>query len=70
VRRATAVQALALAVLAGGLAFLVLSSADSWADWVVFGAIALTAFGASVAVNRREHPTHKRAFTRSSRDRR
>jgi len=64
------VQALALAVLAAGLAFLVLSSADSWSDWVVFAVIALTAFGGAVAVNKREYPTRKRAFTRSSDDRR
>ena len=69
-RRATAVQALAFAALLAGLAYLVLSSADSWADWVVFGVIALTAFGGAVAVNRREYPTHKRAFVRSSDDRR
>ena len=69
-RRTTAVQALSFAALVAGLAYLVLWSADSWADWVVFGVIAATAFGTALAVNRREYPTRKRAFTRTSDDRR
>jgi O-antigen/teichoic acid export membrane protein len=64
------VQALVFAALVAGLAYLVISSADSWADWVVFGVIVVTAFGAAAAVNKREHPTRKRAFTRSSESRR
>ena len=63
-------QALALVGLVIGLGYLVVSSADSWGDWVVFGVVALTAFGAALAVHHREHPSGRRAFSRSSDDRR
>ena len=64
--RRSVVQALAMTGLVGGLGYLVVSSADSWGDWVVFGAVTLTAFGAALAVHHREHPTRKRTFSRSS----
>ena len=64
--RSSVVQALAMAGLIAGLGYLVISSADSWGDWVVFGVVVLTAFGAALAVHHREHPTRKRAFSRSS----
>ena len=63
-------QGLALVGLVIGLGYLVVSSADSWGDWVVFGVVALTAFGAALAVHHREHPSGRRAFSRSSDDRR
>jgi hypothetical protein len=63
-------QGLALAGLVIGLGYLVVSSADSWGDWVVFGVVALTAFGAALAVHHREHPSGRRAFSRSSDERR
>lgn len=63
-------QGLALAGLIIGLGYLVVTSADSWGDWVVFGVVALTAFGAALAVHHREHPAGKRAFSRSSDERR
>ena len=68
-RRATALQAIALAALAVALGYLVVANANGWADWVVFGVIVVTVFGAAVALNRREYPTAKRSFTRSSDDR-
>ena len=68
--RGSVAQALTMAGLIAGLGYLVVSSADSWGDWVVFGVVALTAFGAAIAVHHREHPTRKRAFSRSSGDRR
>lgn len=64
--RRSVAQALAMAGLIAGLAYLVVSSADSWGDWVVFGVVCLTAFGAALAVHHRDHPTRKRAFSRSS----
>jgi hypothetical protein len=70
VTRRSVAQGLALAGLAAGLGYLVVSSADSWGDWVVFGAVTLTAFGAALAVHQREHPLRRRAFSRSSDDRR
>jgi hypothetical protein len=63
-------QRLALAGLVIGLGYLVVSSADSWGDWVVFGVLVITAFGAALAVHHREHPAGRRAFSRSSGDRR
>ena len=63
-------QFLAFLLLVAGLAYLVISSADSWADWVVFGVIVLTAFGAALAVHHREHATGPRSFSRSSDSRR
>jgi hypothetical protein len=70
VTRSSVAQALAMAGLVAGLGYLVVSSADSWGDWVVFGAVGMTAFGAALAVHHREHPTRKRAFSRSSDSRR
>jgi O-antigen/teichoic acid export membrane protein len=66
VRRATAVQGLAFCLLVAGLAYLVISSADSWADWVVFGAIVVTAVGASLAVHERRWISRGRPISRSS----
>jgi hypothetical protein len=63
-------QRLAMAGLVIGLGYLVVSSADSWGDWVVFGVLVITAFGAALAVHHREHPAGRRAFSRSSGDRR
>jgi hypothetical protein len=68
-RRAVA-QAVALIGLVAGLGYLVVSSADSWGDWVVFGVVVLTAFGAALAVHHRDHPTRRREFSRSSESRR
>ena len=82
--RRSIAQGLALTGLAAGLGYLVVSSADSWGDWVVFGVVVLTAFGAALAVHQREyradverehvdqreHPARRRAFSRSSSDRR
>jgi len=70
VTRGSVAQGLAMGGLIAGLAYLVVSSADSWGDWVVFGVVTLTAFGAAIAVHHREHPTRKRAFSRSSDSRR
>jgi hypothetical protein len=53
------------AVLAGG-AYLVISSADNWADWVVFGVIVITAFGFAVAVAPNLYARRKRTIARTS----
>lgn len=68
--RSSVAQAVAMAGLVAGLGYLVVSSADSWGDWVVFGVVTLTAFGAALAVHHREHPARRRAFSRSSENRR
>ena len=70
-RRPTAVHILAFLLLVAGLAYLVISSADSWADWVVFGVLALTALGAALAVHdQRWSVSRGRPITRSSSERR
>ena len=63
-------QVVAFAGLVLALGYLVVWSADSWADWVVFAVIVLTAFGAALAVNHREHATGARSVKRSSDSRR
>ena len=68
--RGRVVQVVAMGGLTAALAYLVISSADSWADWVVFGVLVVTAFGAALAVHHREHPLRKRSFSRSSDSRR
>ena len=59
-------QLLAFCLLVAGLAYLVVSSADSWGDWVVFGVLVLTALGAALAVHERRWPTRGRPISRSS----
>ena len=66
-RRQTAVQFLAFVLLVAGLAYLVISSADSWADWVVFGVLVLTALGAALAVHEQRWGVSRgRPISRSS----
>lgn len=65
-RRTSAVQGLAFCLLVGALAYLVISSADSWADWVVFGVLVLTALGAAIAVHDRRWISRGRPISRSS----
>jgi hypothetical protein len=66
VRRRLAVRLPAFCLLVAGLAYLVVSSADSWADWVVFGVLVLTAVGAAIAVHERRWHTRGRPISRSS----
>ena len=49
-----------------GLAYLVISSADGWADWVVFGVIVMTTFGFAVAVAPRIYARRERRIARDS----
>jgi len=66
VTRSRVVQVVLMCGLVLGLGYLVVSSADSWADWVVFAVLVMTAFGAALAVHHREHPLGRRSFSRSS----
>jgi hypothetical protein len=59
-------QVVVMVVVVAALAYVVTGSADSWADWVVLGAIVFTAIGGAVAVHQRQYPTKKRTFTRDS----
>ncbi len=60
------VQLIAALAFVGVLVVAAVLIADSWADWVVFGAVLFTFLGFAVAVNRRQYPTGKRGFTRDS----
>lgn len=51
-----------------GLGYLVVSSADGWADWVVFGVIVLTTYGAAVAIAPQIYARRKRTISRTSDD--
>ena len=53
-------------LLAVVLALAVTSVVDNWADWVVLGVIVVAVIGVVIAVNNRQYPTKKRAFTRDS----
>jgi O-antigen/teichoic acid export membrane protein len=54
---------LAIALLA------VAQIADGWADWVVFGVLVMTVYGAAIAVHQRRYTTKKRTFVRNWDDR-
>ena len=60
------VQLVAALAFVGVLVVAAMLIADSWADWVVFGAVFFTFLGFAVAVNKRQYPTRKRGFTRDS----
>jgi protein-S-isoprenylcysteine O-methyltransferase Ste14 len=62
------VQTIVVLAVAAGLGYLVMDSADGWADWVVFGVVVCAAIGGAVAVWQRQYPAQskKRVFTRDS----
>ena len=62
------VQTLILLAVAVGLGYLVMDSADGWADWVVFAVVVCAAIGGAIAVWNRQYPAQskKRVFTRDS----
>lgn len=51
-----------------GLAWLVATEADGWADWVVFAAIVLTFLGFAIAAHQRVYAPRERSISRSSDD--
>lgn len=59
-------QVIVMAGVLAGLGYLVLWSADGWADWVVFAVVVVTAYGAAIAVNPRLYARRKRTISRSS----
>ena len=63
------VQLALTVVISAALIYVVFKVAADWSDWVVFGMIVVTAFGAAIAVNQRSYPTRKRAYTRQSENR-
>jgi hypothetical protein len=59
-------QGLFLVGVVLGLGYLLVTSADGWADWVVFGVIVVTAYGCAVAVSPRIFARRKRTISRES----
>jgi intracellular septation protein A len=59
-------QAAVFALFVAALVWLVVSNADDWSDWVVFGVIVLTTIGAARAVYARRYPAKRRTFIRHS----
>jgi len=66
--RRNPIQVIIVALIFAVCIYLVFKVAANWADWVVFGMIVVTAFGAAVAIYPRRYPSRKRAYTRSSED--
>jgi protein-S-isoprenylcysteine O-methyltransferase Ste14 len=62
------IQVIVVALICAFCIYLVFKVAANWADWVVFGMIVVTAFGAAIALYPRRYPAQKRAYTRSSDD--
>ncbi len=62
------IQVIVVALICAGCIYVVFKVAANWADWVVFGMIVVTAFGAAIALYPRRYPTRKRAYTRQSED--
>jgi hypothetical protein len=60
----TPFQAALLLLIVAGLVWLVITNADDWSDWVVFGVIVLTTVGAAGAIYQRRYPTKRRTFVR------
>lgn len=58
-------QGVVLLLMTAAAVWVVAQSADGWADWVVFGAIVATVYGAAIAVTKREYTTKKRTFVKS-----
>ncbi len=47
-------------------ALIVVSLAKNWADWIVFGVIVLTFFGAAIAIYPRRYTAKKRTFVKTT----
>ena len=59
-------QVLALLVLVAVLVLAVTGTVSDWSDWVVLGGIIVATIGFAIAIQNRQYPTRKRAFTRDS----
>jgi hypothetical protein len=62
------VQTIIVLAVAVGLGYVVVSSVDGWADWVVFAVVVCAAVGGAIAIWNRQYPAQskKRVFTRDS----
>jgi hypothetical protein len=60
-------QVLAVTILVVVLVLAITDVVDDWSDWVVLGGIVVATIGFAIAIQNRQYPTRKRAFTRDSR---
>ncbi|TMM03713.1 MAG: hypothetical protein E6G05_07765 [Actinobacteria bacterium] len=65
-RRKTFFQVLEALLLIGLTMWVVTTHVQHWGDWVVFGVIVLTAFGAAWGIYTPRYTTKKRTVVRSS----
>ena len=61
------IQVLAVLALVVVLVLAVTDVVSDWSDWVVLGGIIVATIGFAIAIQNRQYPTRKRAFTRDSR---
>lgn len=57
-------QVLALVALIVVLVLAITDVVDDWSDWVILGGIVVATVGFAIAIQNRQYPTKKRAFTR------
>ena len=57
-------QVLALGLLILVLVLAITDVVSDWSDWVVLGGIIVAVVGFAIAIQNRQYPTKKRAFTR------
>lgn len=53
-------------VALGLAAWAVISLAKNWADWVVFGVLVMTFFGAAIAIYPRRYTAKRRTFVKTT----
>jgi protein-S-isoprenylcysteine O-methyltransferase Ste14 len=57
-------QVFALVLLIVVLVLAITDVVSDWSDWVVLGGIIIAVVGFAIAIQNRQYPTKKRAFTR------
>lgn len=62
--RGTSIVVIGVALVIAAL--IVISLAKNWADWIVFGVIVLTFFGAAIAIYPRRYTAKKRTFVKTT----
>jgi hypothetical protein len=66
VRRRGAIEAILILLAVAGAMYVVATHIFHWGDWVVWGVLVVTAFGAAWAIYTPRYTTKRRTFVRSS----
>lgn len=64
--RTRAIQTVVIVAAVVLAAWIAVSHVRHWGDWLVLGAIVMTAFGASLALYSPRYPWRKRTFVRTT----